>query len=158
MSCPEFYSKILTICCFQLRELVSWLQPGHYSNLTAPNLQHTTNQERNDQCGNQHRSRELLMMGIVVPETCWAYKKYIKNKKWHLVGFYSSVITTMHGSTSIKLYRRYFDGLVFRIVSFKWSDEMLFFCTDILCMLMIGWGRVTVWCQTLSMVIALATR
>jgi hypothetical protein len=28
------------------------------------------NQERNDQCGNQHHNRELLMMGIVVPETC----------------------------------------------------------------------------------------
>jgi len=26
--------------------------------------------ERNDQCGNQQHSRELLMMGIVVPETC----------------------------------------------------------------------------------------
>ena len=26
--------------------------------------------ERNDQCGNQHYIRELLMMGIVVPETC----------------------------------------------------------------------------------------
>ena len=26
--------------------------------------------ERNDQCGNQHHSRELLMMGIVVLETC----------------------------------------------------------------------------------------
>ena len=26
----------------------------------------------------QHHSRELLMMGIVVPETCWAYKKYNK--------------------------------------------------------------------------------
>ena len=26
--------------------------------------------EGNDQCGNQHYSRELLMMGIVVPETC----------------------------------------------------------------------------------------
>ena len=26
--------------------------------------------ERDDQCGNQHYSRELLMMGIVVPETC----------------------------------------------------------------------------------------
>jgi len=25
--------------------------------------------ERNDQCGNQHYSRELLMIGIVVPET-----------------------------------------------------------------------------------------
>jgi len=44
-------------------------EPGHYSSLTAPNLQHTANQERNDQCGNQHYSRELLMMGIVMPET-----------------------------------------------------------------------------------------
>ena len=34
--------------------------------------------ERNDQCGNQRYTRELLMMGIVVPETCWAYKKYNK--------------------------------------------------------------------------------
>jgi len=54
------------------------LQPGHYSSLTAPNPQTTANEERNDQCGNQHYSRELLMMGIVVPETCWAYKKYNK--------------------------------------------------------------------------------
>ena len=46
------------------------LQPGDYSNLTAPNLQPTTNEERDDQCGNQHYNRELLMMGIVVPETC----------------------------------------------------------------------------------------
>jgi len=50
--------------------VVSGLQPRHYSSLTAPNLQPTANQERNDRCGNQHRSRELLMMGIVVPETC----------------------------------------------------------------------------------------
>jgi len=54
------------------------LQSGHYSSLTAPNLQPTANQERNDQCGNQHHRRELLMMGIVMPETCWAYKKYNK--------------------------------------------------------------------------------
>jgi len=43
---------------------------GHYSSLPAPNLQPTANQERNDQCGNQKHIRELLMMGIVVPETC----------------------------------------------------------------------------------------
>jgi len=54
------------------------LQPGHYSSLPAPNLQHTANQERNDQRGNQHHSHELLMMGIVIPETCGAYKKYNK--------------------------------------------------------------------------------
>ena len=37
------------------------LQPGHYSSLPAPNLQHTANQERHDHCGKQHHSRELLM-------------------------------------------------------------------------------------------------
>ena len=54
------------------------LQHGHYCSLTALNLQPTANQEWNDQCGNQHCSRELLMMGIVVPETCLVYKKYNK--------------------------------------------------------------------------------
>ena len=47
-----------------------WLQPGHHSSLTAPNLQPTANQERNDKSGSQHYSRELLMMGIVMPEKC----------------------------------------------------------------------------------------
>jgi len=46
------------------------LEPGHYSSLTTTNLQPTANQERNDQCGIQHYNRELLVMGIVVPETC----------------------------------------------------------------------------------------
>ena len=56
----------------EIREeiVVSGLQPGHHSSLTTPNLQHTANQERNDQCGNKHHSREILMVGIVVPETC----------------------------------------------------------------------------------------
>jgi len=49
------------------------LQSGHYSSLTAPNLQTTANQERNEQWDNKHYSRELLIMGIIVPETCWAY-------------------------------------------------------------------------------------
>jgi len=62
------------------------------SGLTAPNLQPAENQERNEQCGNQYYSRELLMLGIVVPETCWAYKKYNKNNKLNLVGSYSSFI------------------------------------------------------------------
>ena len=54
------------------------LQPGQYSSPTAPNLQTTANQELNDQCGNQPYIREFMMMGIVVPETYWAYKKYNK--------------------------------------------------------------------------------
>ena len=54
------------------------LQPEHYSSLTAPNLQPTAHQDRNDQWVNKQHSRELLMMGIVVPETCLSYKKYNK--------------------------------------------------------------------------------
>jgi len=44
------------------------LQTGHLSSFPAPNLQPTATQEREDQCGNQHYSRELLMMGIVCPK------------------------------------------------------------------------------------------
>ena len=46
-----------------------YYKPVHYS-LTAPNFQATAKQKRNDQCGNQHYGRELLLMDIVVPETC----------------------------------------------------------------------------------------
>ena len=46
------------------------LQPGHEASPTAPNVQPTENQERNDKRGNQHPSRELLMIDIVMPETC----------------------------------------------------------------------------------------
>jgi len=52
------------------KELCLSLQPGHYSSLTAPYLQHTANQEQYDQCGNQQHSRELLMIGILMLETC----------------------------------------------------------------------------------------
>jgi len=45
-----------------------WL--GWSSGRAAGYSQPTANQERNDQFGNQHYSREHLMMGIVVPETC----------------------------------------------------------------------------------------
>ena len=51
------------------------LQPGHLSSLPAINFQPTTTQVPDDQCGNQHYSRELLMMDIAVPETCCAYQK-----------------------------------------------------------------------------------
>jgi len=74
-----------------LTGVVSGLQPGHYSSLTAPNLKPTANQERNDHCGNQYHSRELLMMGIVMPETCWGYKKYNKITSGIYFIFYSSL-------------------------------------------------------------------
>ena len=46
------------------------LQPGYHSGLTAPHLQPTANQARHDQFGKQQHSGELLMMGILMYETC----------------------------------------------------------------------------------------
>ena len=53
-------------------------QPWHLSSLSAPNFRPTATQEPDGPCGNQRYSRELLMIGIVAPETCWAYHKYNK--------------------------------------------------------------------------------
>ena len=46
------------------------LQPGNLSSLPAHKFQPTAIQEPDGPCGNQHYSRELLMMGKAVPETC----------------------------------------------------------------------------------------
>ena len=58
---------------------------------------------------------ELLMMGIIVPETCWADDKFCsKNQSvassWH---FIFHVLTTMHGQTHIKWLTK------FRYVEFR---------------------------------------
>ena len=83
------------------------LQPRHFSNQTALNLEHTANQERNEQYGNQHHNCKLLMMGIVVPETCWAHKKHNKIISGIKLIFYSSVITMMHGPMDIRFSSKY---------------------------------------------------
>ena len=95
------------------------LQPGHYPSLTKPNLQPTANQERNDQCGIQHHSHELLMMGTVVPETCSAYKKYNKIISGiYPVGFCSS-------STSLFLCSFYYPSFLYLNCNFP-SECCLF--------------------------------
>jgi len=85
------------LVCASTTELCLSLQPGHYSSLTAPHLQHTTNQDRHDQCGKQHHSRELLMMGIVMPIRSTI--KYQVASGWF---FDSSVITMLHGPINIR--------------------------------------------------------
>ena len=51
-----------------------------------------------------YNTLELLMMGIMVPETCWESNN-ICNKKHllHLVGIYFHILTTMHGQNHFKL-------------------------------------------------------
>ena len=49
----------------------------------------------------QQNSRKLLMMDILMSETCWAHTKWNKIASDIKLVFYSSTITTMHGPINI---------------------------------------------------------
>jgi len=51
----------------------------------------------------QHR-RKILMMDILMSETCWANKKWNKIASDIKLVFHSSTITMMHGPINIRLY------------------------------------------------------
>ena len=72
-------------------------------------LQHPANRTSNlkttawNTTGSNHlyNTLELLMMGIVVPETCWASNKICnKNLRCNYVAFYFHILMTMHGQKS----------------------------------------------------------
>ena len=50
----------------------------------------------------QQNSRKLLMIDILMSETCWAHKKWNKIASDIKLDFYSSTITMMHGPINIK--------------------------------------------------------
>ena len=52
----------------------------------------------------QQNSRKLLLMDILMSETCWAHKKWNKIASEIKLVFYSSTITMMHGPINIRIY------------------------------------------------------
>jgi len=52
----------------------------------------------------QQHSRKLLMMAILMSETCWAHKKWNKMASDIKLVFYSSTITMMHGPINIRIF------------------------------------------------------
>ena len=82
---PGFFYRFLTInllfylivlllsgllCNIGCAVLLEFVLPGHSSILPALNLQPAATLEPDGLCGNQRYRRELLMIGIMVPETC----------------------------------------------------------------------------------------
>ena len=51
----------------------------------------------------QQHSRKLLMMDILMSETCWVHKKWNKIANGIKLVFYSSTITMMHGPVNIRM-------------------------------------------------------
>jgi len=62
-------------------------------------------------------SRKLLMMDILMSETCWAHKKWNKITSGIKLVFYSSTITMMHGPINIRLANWF--------ISPKWTPELI---------------------------------
>jgi len=56
----------------------------------------------------QQNSRKLLMMDILIPETCWAHKKWNKIASDIKLVFYSSTIKMMHGPINIRYLMLFF--------------------------------------------------
>jgi len=97
------------------------LQHGHYSNPAAPCLQHTMNREHNNRCCNSTHSRKLLMMVVLMSETCWAHKKWNKIASDIKLVFYSST------NFSLQIFSPLEDFLKFSCnffgSDFHWSSE-----------------------------------
>jgi len=51
----------------------------------------------------QQNSGKILMMDVLISETCWAHKKWNKIASDIKLVFYSSTITMMHGPMNITL-------------------------------------------------------
>ena len=68
------------------------LQHGHYWNPATPNLQHTTNWEKTTDVVIQQYSRKLLMMDILMFETCWAHTKWNNIASDFKLVFHSSTL------------------------------------------------------------------
>ena len=66
------------------------LQHGHHSNPATPNLQHTTNWEQDDRCGNSTTQSQAPDDGYINAETCWAHKKCNEIASDIKLVFYSS--------------------------------------------------------------------
>ena len=76
---------------------------------TPPNISHNkssntqrTEKKTTDVVIHQH-SRKLLMMDIIMSETCWAHKKWNKIASDIKLVIHSSTITMMHGPINISL-------------------------------------------------------
>ena len=74
-------------------------QPGYNPSRTAPT--HSKPRTKSANVVVQQHSRRLLKMGILMPETCWVFKKKNKHSKWHLVGFLYFSYHKMHGPINI---------------------------------------------------------
>jgi len=75
------------------------LQHGYHSNPTTPKHQHTSNQKHTTNVIIQQNSRKLLMMDILMSETCWVHTKWSFSFSLQH-GYHSNPTTPKHQHTT----------------------------------------------------------
>ena len=106
------------------------LQPNH--NETNSNTHRTKNNTTNVVI--QQNSRKLLMMDILMSETCWAHKKRNKIANDIKLVSYSSTITMMHGPINIRFLESWpgsWNKMIFVFLMVLWPLRYLYFITCI---------------------------
>jgi len=87
--------RTLRLFCWIHWSYCSWFDTTPTQPQRNSNTQRTKNNTTNVVI--QQNSRKLLMMDILMSETCWALKKWNKISIDIKLVFYSSTITMMHG-------------------------------------------------------------
>jgi len=104
--CWRFGVVGLEWCPCDIRVAGFSLQHGYHTDTTPtqPHRISNTHRAKNNTTNVviQQNSRKLLMKDILMPETCWAFKKWNKIRSDIKMVFYSSTITMMHSPINTK--------------------------------------------------------
>ena len=111
LKCWSQWSRGLRRRSTAARQLRMWVRIPASNTDTTPTQPHrnsNTHRTKNNTTNVviQQNSRKLLMMDILMSETCWAHTKWNKIASDIKLVFYSSTITMMHGPINIKFIHR----------------------------------------------------
>ena len=99
------------------------LQHGYHSNQPHWNSNTHRTKKNTTNVVIQQNSRKLLMMDILMSETCWAHKKWNKIASDIKLVFYSSTITMMHGPINTTLSVIRFSIYLFTLFIYSGTKE-----------------------------------
>ena len=111
---PNWFHLLFYFTSYVLNMFRTWIYPSSGARDCVVELPHQiSNTQRTENKTTvmviQQHSRKLLMMDILMSETCWVHKKWNKIASDIKLVFYYSTITMMHGPINIRFIESSFD-------------------------------------------------
>jgi len=103
------------VVCWRFGVAGFWVVPATRTPLKPSRTKSPTQRAKNKTTNVviQQHSRKLLMMDILMSETCWVRKKWNKIASDIKLVFYSSTITMMHGQINISYHNNWYCSTMF---------------------------------------------